>query len=84
MRTATGRLRTACGAQTSFRGVTGQEHLTGPEGVLTRPIASGLASAPWSSGAAAGTGKTTVARLLAGETDLAFEQISAIFPVSPI
>lgn len=26
-----------------------------------------------------GTGKTTVARLLAGETDLAFEQISAIF-----
>ena len=26
-----------------------------------------------------GTGKTTVARLLAGETELAFEQISAIF-----
>jgi putative ATPase len=26
-----------------------------------------------------GTGKTTVARLLAGETDLAFEQISAVF-----
>ncbi|WP_421850108.1 replication-associated recombination protein A [Oricola sp.] len=58
--------------------VVGQQHLTGEEGALTRMIEAGslgniiLWGPP-------GTGKTTIARLLAGATGLHFEQISAIF-----
>ncbi|MFT3986706.1 replication-associated recombination protein A [Aestuariivirga sp.] len=58
--------------------VVGQDHLVGPDGVLTRMLASGRIPSIILWGPP-GTGKTTIARLLAGETGLAFEQISAIF-----
>jgi putative ATPase len=58
--------------------VVGQDHLVGPAGTLTRALASGRLQSMILWGPP-GTGKTTVARLLADETRLAFEQLSAIF-----
>ncbi len=58
--------------------VVGQDHLLGADGALSRMLnASRLSSIIlWGP---PGVGKTTIARLLAEETDLHFEAISAIF-----
>jgi putative ATPase len=58
--------------------VVGQDHLVGPDGTLTRMLKSGRVQSMILWGPP-GSGKTTVARLLADETNLVFEQLSAIF-----
>jgi len=58
--------------------VVGQAQILGPDGVLTRMLRSGRLSSMILWGPP-GCGKTTVARLIAEETELDFEQLSTIF-----
>jgi putative ATPase len=58
--------------------VVGQDHLTGPEGAIGRMVSAGKLASMILWGPP-GTGKTTIARLLADAVGLRFESISAVF-----
>ncbi len=58
--------------------VVGQEHLTGPTGAIGRMVAAGKLASMILWGPP-GTGKTTIARLLADAVGMRFQAVSAVF-----
>jgi putative ATPase len=62
----------------SLEEVVGQEHLTGPDGAIGRMVAAGKLSSMILWGPP-GTGKTSIARLLADTVGLRFVALSAVF-----
>ncbi len=58
--------------------VVGQDHLTGPEGAIGRMVSAGRLSSMILWGPP-GTGKTTIARLLADAVGMRFTSVSAVF-----
>ena len=62
----------------SLADVVGQDHLTGPDGTIGRMVGAGKLASMILWGPP-GTGKTTIARLLADATGMRFESISAVF-----
>src|SRR6202045_2581818 len=58
--------------------IVGQDHLLGPDGPIGRMVGSGQLASMILWGPP-GCGKTTIARLLAQDTDLVFEPLSAVF-----
>src|SRR6478672_11781270 len=62
----------------SLEEVVGQEHLTGPDGAIGRMVAAGRLASMILWGPP-GTGKTSIARLLADAVGLRFVSVSAVF-----
>ena len=62
----------------SLTEVVGQEHLTGPDGAIGRMVAAGKLSSMILWGPP-GSGKTSIARLLADAVQMRFASISAVF-----
>ena len=62
----------------SLEDVVGQEHLTGPDGAIGRMVAAGRLASMILWGPP-GTGKTSIARLLADAVGLRFVAVSAVF-----
>ncbi|MDG2003578.1 MAG: AAA family ATPase, partial [Novosphingobium sp.] len=62
----------------SLNEVVGQEHLTGPDGAIGRMVAADKLSSMILWGPP-GTGKTSIARLLADAVEMRFVAISAVF-----